>query len=86
MMISDDSEALKAVKQNGYSLQFIIKQTKEICSAAVKQDGYALRFVNEQTYEICLAAVKQNKHALQHVRALEIFKRIANELDIDIEI
>ena len=64
MMILDDYEALKAVKQI----------------------GWALRFVRNQTYEICLAAVKQNEHALQHVKALEIFKRIANELDIDIEI
>ena len=40
-------EALAAVKQNGYALQYVSEQTEEICLAAVKQDGYALQYVSE---------------------------------------
>jgi hypothetical protein len=60
-------EALRAVKQNGFALQFVKIQTPEICLEAVIQNGEALQFVNTQTPEICLEAVKQNGYALQFV-------------------
>jgi hypothetical protein len=60
-------EALEAVKNNGYALQFVNTQTPEICLEAVKQNGYALQFVKIQTPEICLAAVKQDGGALKYV-------------------
>jgi hypothetical protein len=60
-------EALRAVKQDGYVLQFVNTQTPEICLEAVKQNGYALQFVNTQTPEICLAAIKQNGYAIKFV-------------------
>lgn len=56
-------ESLDAVKQDGLRLEFVDKQTPEICLAAVKQKGLALRYVKEQTPEICLAAVRQNEKA-----------------------
>jgi hypothetical protein len=62
-------EALEAVKQNGYALQYVAKQTDEICLEAVKQDGYALCYVARQTDEICLEAVKQNGYALCFVES-----------------
>jgi hypothetical protein len=60
-------EALEAVKQDGSALQYIHKQTEEICLEAVKQNGYALRYVHKQTEEICLEAVKQDGSALQYI-------------------
>ena len=60
-------EAEEKVKQNGFALQYVIKQTPKICELAVKQDGYALRYVKIQTPKICELAVKQNGDALQFV-------------------
>ncbi len=60
-------EAIKAVEQDGYALQYVIEQTAEICLKAVEQDGYALQYVIEQTAEICLKAVEQDGYALQYV-------------------
>ena len=60
-------EALKAVKRNGYALQFVNEQTPEICLEAVKQYGNALGYVINQTSEICLEAVKQDGYALRFV-------------------
>ena len=52
-------EALEAVKQDWYALQFVKEQTEEICLEAVRKSWYALQYVNEQTEEICLEAVKE---------------------------
>tara|TARA_Y100000310_G_C20131993_1_gene556273 strand:- start:37 stop:372 length:336 start_codon:yes stop_codon:yes gene_type:complete len=76
------AEALEAVKQDGYALQFVNVQTDEICLEAVKEDGYALRFVNAQTEEICLEAVKQNSYALQFVSE-DMFEDEAVEITMD---
>ena len=38
---------LVAVRQYGYTLQFVKDQTEEICLEAVRQNGYALTFVKE---------------------------------------
>ena len=50
-------EALEAVKQNGYALQYVKEQTESICLEAVKEDGDALQYVNksifEQTITVC---------------------------------
>ncbi|MBA2706121.1 MAG: DUF4116 domain-containing protein [Blastocatellia bacterium] len=62
-------EALEAVKQNGYALQFVREQTPEICLGAVRQNGYALQYVREQTYEICLEAVRQDGGVLRFVNS-----------------
>ena len=60
-------EALEAVKQNGYALQYVKEQTEEICLEAVKQDGYALQFVDESIFKedsniITLNGVKYIKY------------------------
>ena len=45
-----DGEAVDAVIQNGYMLQYVNEQTEDICLAAVNQDSYSLRYVNEQIF------------------------------------
>lgn len=52
---------LRAVRRDGYNLQYIKDQTPEICMAAVKKEGRALQYVREQTPEMCLAAVKRDE-------------------------
>jgi hypothetical protein len=67
IIVLSGSEALLAVKQKGYALQYVKEQTPEICMEAVKENGYALQYVKEQTPEICMEAVKENGYALQYV-------------------
>ena len=47
--------------------------------------GDALRYVKEQTEAVCLKAVKQNGNALRYVKDKDLFIKIAEVLDIDIE-
>jgi biotin operon repressor len=63
-----DQEAIEAVKQDGYALQYVKEQTEAICLEAVKQNSYALRYVKDLTEDICLAAVKQDGYALAYVK------------------
>ena len=41
------NECMEAVKENGYALQYVKEQTKDICIEAVKQNGYALCYVKD---------------------------------------
>ena len=68
----DPKQCLEAVKEDGWALQFVKEQTREICLEAVKQNGYALEYVKDQTKEICLEAVKQNGFALKYVKDLSM--------------
>ena len=63
----NEKECLKAVKQNGLVLQYVINQTEDICLEAVKEGGLVLQYVKEQTKDICMEAVK-NGLALQYVK------------------
>ena len=65
---NDPKYCLEAVKQNGFTLEYVINQTPEICLVAVKQYGLALEYVKEQTQELCLEALKQDGHALEWVK------------------
>jgi hypothetical protein len=62
------SDALAFVKKLGNNLQFIKKQTPEICLAAIKNDPFALVYIQEQTSELCLIAVKISGISLPYVR------------------
>ena len=42
----EESYCLEAVKQDGYSLQYVKEQTEAVCLEAVKQDGDSLRYVS----------------------------------------
>ena len=37
---------LEAVKQNGYSLQYVKNQTPKICAKAIKQNPKARKYIN----------------------------------------
>ncbi|MBC7074627.1 MAG: DUF4116 domain-containing protein [Syntrophomonadaceae bacterium] len=60
----------------------------EVALAAVQRNGYALQYVPESlmTEPVALAAVQRNCDALQYVLNIDLFKRIADALSIDIEI
>ncbi len=55
-------------KRSYMALQYVNKQTEEICLQAVRIDGRALQYVKEQTEEICLESVRQNGKVLQYVK------------------
>ena len=63
------ADALRAVKQNGYALEFVKDQTAEICLAAVVNRGLALKWVKHQTPEICFAAIRSNPWAIEYVES-----------------
>ena len=44
-------EALAKVKQTGYALRYVKKQTKAICLEAVKQNDRALQYVEKQMFD-----------------------------------
>jgi len=45
---STEAVCLKAVEQNGYSLQYVKDQTEAVCLKAVVQDGDSLQYVKDQ--------------------------------------
>lgn len=63
-----ESLNFKAVKKNGIILQYIKKQTPQLCLEAVKSNGLALEYVEEQTPEICLEALAQTGRAITYVK------------------
>ena len=75
-------QAMEAVEQNGYALQYVQTQTEAICMEAVKQNGYVLQYVQTQTEAICMEAVKQDGYALQYVQK-DIFTKHLVEVTID---
>ena len=50
---------LNSDSTTSYALEYVDRQTPEICLAAVKKHGYVLEYVKEQTPELCLEAIKQ---------------------------
>ena len=44
------NEALEAVKQDGYALQYVKDQTKDICLEAVKRNSNALQFIDKSVF------------------------------------
>jgi len=62
------NEALKAVEEDGYALQYVKDQSEAICLKAVERNGYALRYVKDQSEAICLKAVEEDGDALQYVK------------------
>jgi hypothetical protein len=49
------------------ALQYVRKQTPEVCYRAIKQNGLALQYVDNQTQEICLAAIEQDEKAFKYI-------------------
>ena len=63
------------MKQSGLALQFVKKQTVEICLEAVKQNVWSLKYIKEQTPKICLELVKEKPELISQLenRDDEIF-------------
>ena len=58
--------------------------TSEAALKAVESNGYALQYVKDQTEAVCLKAVESDGEALRYVLCLEMFKKIAASLSIEI--
>lgn len=63
---------MEMVMRDGLNLEFVKKQTEEICLTAVKQDSSALELVKNQTKDVCLEAVRQNKTVMDYIRNWEL--------------
>jgi hypothetical protein len=59
---------MEAIKQNGYTIEFVKNKTNDMYIAAVQQNEHVLCYIIEQTEEICLEAVKETGEALEHVK------------------
>ena len=83
-------EAIAAVKQDGYALQYVPDElkTEAVVLAAVERDGYALQYVPTKlkTEAVVLAAVKSNGYALQYVFEKSLFILLAEKFEIPINI
>ena len=58
---------IEFVLKEGLNLQYIEKQTDNLCLIAVKNNGLALFWVENKTNEICYEAVKQNGLAIKYI-------------------
>jgi hypothetical protein len=54
------------LRYNGMTLQYINKQTEEMCIIAVKENYKALQFVKNKTYKICENALMNNYSAIKY--------------------
>ena len=52
----DEKYCLEAVKQNGYTLQYVKEQSEAVCLEAVKQNGDALRYVHRNTFRVFMGS------------------------------
>ena len=59
---------ISVMQRDGLSLEFVKKQSEEICIAAVNSNWKALQYVKNQTNKICALAININPNALQFVR------------------
>jgi len=63
---------LEAVKQNGYTLQYIVEKgiipSEAVQLAAVKESGYAIEFINDPSESVQLEAVKQNSDSIRYIK------------------
>jgi hypothetical protein len=66
--LDKESAIIDILSKDGNSLQFIKKQTFEMCKAAVINYGLALKYVRKQTPELCLIAVRNMGDALKYVK------------------
>ena len=62
-----EAEQLAAIRQNGYAIKSIKKQSEQVQLAAVKQNGYAIKYIKNPSEQIQLAAVKQNGYAIKYI-------------------
>lgn len=64
MKIKNKNDALEAVKESGWNLEYVGEEFKdlEICLTAVEKDAYVFKYVPDtlKTYEFYLEAVKLN--------------------------
>ena len=71
---------MAAVQQNIIALQYVKKQTPDMCLIAVQQNGYALQFIKKEfeTFEICLEAIRQNPKAEEYIKNELIKEQVKN--------
>ena len=64
-----EEEQLKAVKQDGYAIQYLHNPSEAVQLKAVKQNGDALQYLHNPSEAVQLEAVRQDADAIQYVTA-----------------
>lgn len=59
---------LEAIRDWGYHIELVDKQTPEMCKIAVQSSPSAIRYIKRQTPELCLIAVQGDGRVLQYIR------------------
>ena len=62
-----EKEQLEAVKQSGYSIQYIYNPSEEVQLAAVRRNGLAIMYIHNQFEAAQLEAIKQDFCASQYI-------------------
>jgi hypothetical protein len=57
---------IEIMNKDGLSLEFVKKQTEDVCIAAIKNNWKALRFVKNQTNNICFLALDITPFSLKN--------------------
>ena len=83
-------KALKAVKQDGYALQYVKDQTEAICLAAVKQKWCALEYVDKSIFRNQLDLLEKTHNDIKSIvfnksvnndDKIELFKKLFKEIE-----
>jgi len=76
----NESECLKAVKENGWSVQFIKNPSEEMQLLAVKQYAYSIRYIKNPSEELQKLAIKQSKYDIKVIMLCPDYEDFADEI------
>jgi hypothetical protein len=63
-----DPNDLEWLHLSPHNLQYVRKQTEELCLIAIKKDPKCLMYVRKQTLDLCLAAIKIKPEAAKYIK------------------
>ena len=63
----DEAEELEAVKQDGWTIQYIQNPSEKVQLKAVKQDGLVIHYIKNPSEKVQLTAVRQNGYAIKYI-------------------
>ena len=58
---------LELLSNDGLLIEYVKRQTEELCLVAVKQNGLALQFIHDPSISVCLAAIIQNQESHKYI-------------------
>ena len=62
-----EEEQLKAVKEYGFSIQYIDNPSEKVQLEAVRQNGLAIRYIHNPSEAAQLEAIKNNEYSIEFI-------------------